>query len=254
MPVPAPHLPAPHLDVLRARIARIERRGAARVGAPLRFGLAAIDRHLPGGGLASGALHELAGDGPDVEHATAATLLLAGLLARRRGPVLWALARCDLFAPALAAAGLHPDRVIFAEAGRAVLATMEEALRHPGLAAVVGEVQTLGLTASRRLTLAAETSGVPAFALRRSRTAAGPALAEPNAAATRWRVAALPARPQVPDVPGIGRALWQLDLVRCRGGVPATWIVEACDAQGRIRLAADAGDRQAAPPVRRTAG
>lgn len=202
------------LEDLRVTIARIERRGPERTAATLRFGVTAIDEHIPGGGLPAGALHEIAGAGVEAEHGAAAALLLAGLLARRRGPVLWALDRRDLFAPALAGAGLHPDRIVFAEAGRAVLLVMEEALRHAELAGVVGEVEKLGLTASRRLQLAAESSGVPGFALRRTY---GQALTdEPNAAVTRWRVAALPSPPPLahaPGVPGLGRALWQLDLV-----------------------------------------
>ena len=243
------------LDILRARIARLERRPLAHAANILHFGVPAIDDHLPGGGLLAGALHEVAGEGTDIEHGAAAALLLAGLLARRRGPVLWAVMRADLFAPALHAVGLHPDRVVFAEAGAAVLLVMEEALRHPGLAGVVGEVGKMGLTASRRLQLAAEASGVTAFALRRFRQAADPALAEPNAAVTRWRVAALPSPPPIPHapgVPGLARARWQLDLVRCRGGAPATWTVEACDAQGRLSLAAEFPHRQTAPHLHAT--
>ena len=239
----------PSLDVLRDRIARIQGRGVARTGR-LRFGVPAIDGHLPGGGLATAALHEVAGEGLDVEYGAAGALLIAGLLARRQGTVFWVLERPDLFAPGLAAVGLHPDRVVYAEAGCHVLLVMEEALRHPGLAAVVGEVGRLNLTASRRLQLAAEASGVIAFALRRFRLASDPALAEPNAAATRWRVAPQPSPPPLPhapDVPGLGPARWRLDLTRCRGGVPATWMVEACDAQGRLALAAESGDRQAVP-------
>ncbi len=240
----------PPIEELRARIARMERRSPGRNAAVLGFGIPAVDQHLPGGGLALAALHEVAGTDADIEHGAVAARLVAGLLARRRGMVLWAMERADLFAPGLAHAGLHPDRVIFVEAARSVLLVMEEALRHVGLAAVVGEVGRLGLTASRRLQLAAESSGVPGFALRRSRSWADPALAEPNAAVTRWRVAPLPSPPPLPHaphVPGLARARWQLDLVRCRGGAPATWIVEATDAQGRLALAADAGDRQATP-------
>jgi len=68
--------------------------------------------------------------------------------------------------------GLHPDRVIYAETHRAseVLAVAEEGLRQKGLAGVVAEVARLGLTASRRLQLAAEESGVPALIIRRWRT------------------------------------------------------------------------------------
>ena len=252
------HTPIPPgLDALRMRIARLERHPVTRQAAVLRFGVPAIDTHLPNGGLLQGALHEVAGAGPDAEHAATAALLLAGLLAQRRGPVLWAVTRADLFAPALAAAGLQPDRVVFAEAGSAVLLVMEEALRHCGLAAVVGEVGRLSLTASRRLQLAAEGSGVIAFALRRMRLASDPALAEPNAAVTRWRVAPLPSPPPIPQAPqvaGLARARWQLDLVRCRGGAPATWTVEAPDAQGHFSLAADLRNRPAAPHQQRATG
>ena len=65
----------------------------------LPFGLKAIDRHLPGGGLALGALHEVAGGSHGAIDSAAA---------RTRGKVLWCLTRPDLFAPALAQAGLMP--------------------------------------------------------------------------------------------------------------------------------------------------
>jgi protein ImuA len=248
------------LDGLRAAVARIERGGgvAARAGSVLPFGHAGIDAHLPRGGLALDALHEVAGSGPSVEHGAAA-LFVAGVLARLPGGVLWVLRHHDLFAPALTGVGLEPGRVLYAEAGRpaSVLLAMEEGLRHPGLAGVVGEVSgRLGLTASRRLQLAAEASGVIAFAIRRSRRHDDPALTEPSAAATRWRVGVLPSGPPLPhapDVPGLGRARWRLDLVRCRGGESQSWSVEACDAQGRLGVAAHLVDGQAAPGERRRA-
>jgi protein ImuA len=206
-----------------------------------------IDQALPGGGLRLGALHEAASAGPDTEHAAAATLFVAGVLARLDGHVLWVLRQADLFAPGLAGAGLHPDRIVFAEAGKDVLPVMEEGLRHKGLAAVVGEPPgRISLVASRRLQLAAEQAGTMAVLLRRSPAFDDPVLNEPTAAFTRWRVAALPsppAMPDAPDVPGFGRALWRLDLMRCRGGDPGSWTVEACDATGRLGLVPDAADR-----------
>ncbi len=268
--------PAGLVEALRSRIAGIGRAAPPRGGAAavIPLGVAAIDATLPGHGLACGALHEIAGTGPDVEHGAAAALLVAGLLGRSgkaggRGTVLWIVERADLFAPALAGVGLHPDRVILVEAGRpqAVLLAMEEGLRHPGLAGVVGELSgRFSLTVSRRLQLAAEASGVIAIALRRSRRHDDPALAEPTAAATRWRVTVLPSPPplpEAPETPGLGPARWRLDLARCRGGQgtagpasgTASWIVEACDAKGRLRLAADLADRPAAPAPRgRAAG
>jgi protein ImuA len=159
------------LSELRERIGRLESRGRARKALP--FGVRTVDRHLPGGGLTLNSLHEIMETGAASEHAAVATLFVAGILARNKGPVLWCVRRRDLFAPALAAVGLHPDRVIYAETHREaeVLAAAEEGLRHKGLAGVVAEVARLGLTASRRLQLAAEESGVPALILRRWRNA-----------------------------------------------------------------------------------
>jgi protein ImuA len=174
-------------------------------------------------------------------------LFVAGVLARIDGPVLWCLRRRDLFAPALAGAGLHPDRVIYAEGGdeRTVLLCLEEGVRHAGLAGAVGEVARLSMTASRRLQLAAEASGAIAFVIRRwSRAGEAGAFAQPTATTTRWRITAVPSAPL--PVPGIGRARWRLELVRARGGDSAVWEVEACDAQGRLALSADLADRSAA--------
>ena len=233
------------LTRLRAEIARIERTAASGPGTPktLPFGIETLDSALPGGGLPLGCLHEVAGAGPDTEHGTTAALFLAGVLARLGGPVLWVREQPDLFAPGLACVGLHPAHVLFADAGKDVLAAMEEGLAHPGLAAVVGELSgKLGLAASRRLQLAAGQTGGLAALLRRSRTFDDPALALPSAAVTRWRIAVLPSPPPLPhapSVPGLGPALWRLELTRCRGGRPGVWIVEACDATGRLTLAAN---------------
>src|SRR5688572_9370897 len=81
----------------------------------LPFGVSEIDCRVPGGGLALGALHEVSQTGSAHDYAAMATLFAAGVLARLKGPVLWCVHSRDLFAPGVAAAGLHPDRVIYAE-------------------------------------------------------------------------------------------------------------------------------------------
>lgn len=253
-----PH-PTGRLHALREKIARIERGGVTGTGEAGRMapvGIPAIDQILAGG-LAHGALHEAMGAGPDTEHAAAATLFMASVLARLDGPILWVLRQADLFAPGLAGVGLSSDRVIFAEAGRDVLAAMEEGLRHRGLTSVVGEVMgRLTLVASRRLQLAAEQAGVLAIVLRRSQGFDDPVLTEPTAAVTRWRVAALPSPPVLPHAPatpGLGRARWRLELLRCRGGAPGSWIVEEADATGCLALVAEIRDRPVAEAGRRIA-
>ena len=236
--------PRPTLAELRARIARLEG-GATGAHAALPFGLGAIDSRLPGGGLALGSLHEVAGGGNGAVDGAAAALFAAGIAARTSGKVLWCVTRRDLFAPGLAQAGLAPDRLIHVEAGdeKALLACFEEGLRHGGLGAAVAEVTRLSMTASRRLQLAAEGSGTLGLAVRRwhRQAEAGGLGGQPTAAVTRWRVSALPSSPL--PVPGIGRPRWRVELLRCRGAEGADFIVEACDATGRLAVPAQVADR-----------
>ena len=223
-------------------------------GPVLPFGVPEIDEHLPHGGLPRGHLHEAIEGGAASQYAGLATLFVAGTVARMQGPVLWCLRGRDLFAPALARVGLHPDRVIFCETwkDRDVLPAMEEGLKCGGLAGVVGEVSRLSLNASRRLQLCAGESGVTALVIRRWRNATEQsAMGEPNAAATRWRVAPHPS--PASGFEGLPRQHWQLDLLRIRGGEPHSWIVEACDATGHLALPAALADRSAAASEQRRA-
>ncbi|MGH7028942.1 MAG: ImuA family protein [Stellaceae bacterium] len=308
------------LTVLREQVRRIER-PATTVHGVVSSGIAAIDRVLPGGGLARGAVHEILGMGGDEEDGALAAAFAAGILGRlgnvaahpdrhsgawalpaspktkntgsrhdllspvsmgsgpapmghpgmteesgdRRPPsrsavaddiVLWCLARPDLYGPGLAAHGLDPARLVLVRARRddQILWAMEEGLRAPGLAVVVGEVGTLAAVASRRLQLAAERSGITAFLLRRWRDG-GDAARErnlPNAAATRWRIAGLPSLPpplfsSARRGPGIERPRWRVELLRCRGGAPACWEMEVADAAGSLSLADALADRPDAP-------
>ena len=245
------------LPELRERVRRIERPTAVMHGV-LPSGVAAVDRALPGGGLVRGALHEILGAGGDEEDGALATAFAATLLGRLievgDGLVLWCLARADLYRPGLAAHGLDPGRLILVQAPRdaEILWAMEEGLRAPGILAVLGEVGTLPTVASRRLQLAAERSGITVFLLRRWRdggqAARGRAL--PNAAVTRWRIVALPSRAE-PGEPGVGRPRWWVELLRCRGGKPASWEMpeemEVPDATDHVSLAAALANRPAAP-------
>ncbi len=202
---------------LRVRIAAAERNGSASSEtAVLPFGIEPLDRHLPRGGLALGAVHEVAGAGPEVEQCAAPAMFAASLLARRPGPVLWILGRRDLFCAGLAQAGLDPGRLIMVQARRDALQAMEEGLRHPDLAGVVCELEgRFDLVASRRLQLAAEATDVLGLVLRRSRRFDDPSLVAPSAASSRWRISGIPSPPPLahaPEVHGVGRPLWKLEL------------------------------------------
>ncbi|WP_191558224.1 ImuA family protein [Brevundimonas aurantiaca] len=239
------------LEALRNQV-RVLEQGHRPVGEHLPFDVGVVDARLPGGGLALGALHEIAGGGEEAVDGAAAALFAAGIAARRAGPVLWCVTRPDLFAPALSQAGLGPDRVIYVEAGDepSLLACFEEGLRHGGLAAVVAETARLGLTSSRRLQLAAEASGGLGLAVRRWRRASDAAdFGQPTASATRWRISPAPSAPL--PAPGVGRARWFVELLRCRGAEAADFTLEACDETGRLALPAELARRSSGAPSRR---
>ncbi|OHV82621.1 ImuA family protein [Rhizobium sp. LCM 4573] len=219
---------------LRGRIAHLEG-NSTRKAISLPFGVREIDLRLPGGGLAFGALHEVAGGGAGTVDGAAAALFAAGIAARSTGKVLWCLTRPDLFAPAVSQAGLHPDRVIYCEGDKDedVLASMEEGLSFGGFAAVVGELVRLPMTASRRLHLAAEKTGSLGIVVRRwRRQTEASDYGNPTASTTRWRISVLPSEPL--PVAGVGRPRWLAELMRVKAGECAEFEIGACDAKGRI--------------------
>ena len=228
----------PSIAELRDSIRRLEN-GAAHHWPALPFSVSEIDGRLPGGGLALGCLHEVAGGGSGAIDGAAAAAFAAGIAARSGGQVMWCLTKADLFPPGIADAGLTPDRLlrVIAADDKELLLAFEEGLRHGSISAVVGEVARLDMTASRRLQLAAETTGALGIALRRWRREVDAAdFGQPTASRTKWRVTEIPTE----DLPvnGVARARWALELMRVQGAECADFIVDACDEQGFVALPA----------------
>jgi len=222
------------IERLRASVSTADAGSAAPC---LPFGIDEIDARLAGGGLSTGALHEVTSATPELAEDAAATLFIAGIgarLAERGSSVLWVVTRFDLYSPGLEQAGLGPDRVMFVEArdDREALAVMEDGLRGRCLAAVVGEVRRADMTATRRLQLAAAEGATPALLYRRWRKSGSPPLEAPSSATTRWSIGCAPSAAL--GIPGVGRARWTVELARQRNGVPFSLTLEGCDAQGRL--------------------
>jgi protein ImuA len=230
------------ITALKERIQRLERTGPKSAVSALPFNCPSIDGHLPDGGLPLGVLHEVSA-APGIFHETAATLFIAGVLARMSGPVLWCVKTSDLFAAGLSSVGLDVERIIFAETGndKSVLITMEEGLRHNALAAVVGEVNRLPMIAARRLHLAARSSGVTCFALYRQSRYRQEEVTEPTAAFSRWRINSMPSDPL--PVAGLGQTYWKIELTRCRDTHAAIWTLGGCNEKGYLGLASHMADR-----------
>ncbi|AMK24217.1 MULTISPECIES: ImuA family protein [unclassified Sphingobium] len=208
------------LAALRRHIASLEGVPASQPHARVETGHAAIDQALDGG-LARGRVHEFFAAVEEAAAGAGLALILARLAAGD-APLLWlrtaAAGRAGgmPYGPGLAALGVDPERLVIgvmADDGMLLRAAVD-ALRCPALGGLVvelhGSAPLLDLTASRRLALAAEASGVTAFMLR---VGGDPV---PSAADTRWRVAAAPSLP----VPGNGPGMcaFDLSLLRRRAG------------------------------------
>jgi protein ImuA len=176
--------------------------------AVLPLGVPAIDAAL-GGGLARGALHEIAAAGEAHVGAAAGFALAVTLLATNsssrsvglsrqgrgeRKSIVWitedmALAESGApYGPGLDTIGFTPERLVTIATAhvRDLLWAMEEALRCRAVAAVIGELRhgEIDSVAVRRLSLAAGQSGALALMLRASPPH------DASTAATRWIVGA----------------------------------------------------------------
>jgi protein ImuA len=221
------------LASLRGSIERIETSGDVHGLNKVALGHGSADAMLRGG-LALAAVHEVFAEGHQGAAATGFIAAIAGRLAARK-PLVWvrqdfAEIESGALSPSgLAELGLDPRLLVTVRAAdvEAALRTTADALACDALGAVVletfGEARQLDLVASRKLTLAAQSSGVTALLLR---VGAGPA---PSTAETRWIVRAAHSPPASPWS-AWGAPVFDAQLVRNRHGPVGRWIMEwKCD-------------------------
>ena len=181
-------------------------------------------------GLPAGKLHELYATDPG-DAPAAAGFAAAAAMAARAMPILWLRTEGAerqggrVHASGLVDLGLSPATLLLGvvKDEAALLRAGADAARCGGLGMLVveswGRAAGLDLTATRRLMLAAEASGVTIVSLR---IGAEPT---PSAAATRWGIAAATSRPLAADAPGA--PAFTVELLRQRGGpAGARWQVE----------------------------
>jgi protein ImuA len=171
-----------------------------------------------------GRVHEVyAADSDDVAGAGGFVALLAtGVIGRGR-PLIWLRERRAVQAGGIIQAeGLielcgtlpHDCLFVLAEGNKALLRASLDAARCSGLGAVVIEAQgcmpELDLTASRRLSLAAEKSGTTLLLLR---TGAEPVA---SAAETRWSAVSASSQALAANAPGV--PIFDIELLRQRSG------------------------------------
>jgi protein ImuA len=223
------------IATLRSHIERIETHDAAHGLRKVSLGHAEADAHLQGG-LALGAMHEVFAEAG--RQSAAATGFVAGLASRvaARRPLVWIrqdfteIEAGAVSMSGLAELGLDPRRLVTVRAADVdhALRTAADALVCDAVGVVVlevwGEAKQLDLVASRKLTLAAQTSGATGLVLRLA--------AEPRAstAETRWIVRAAHSPPASHPSSAWGSPLLEAELVRNRHGLTGCWIMEwNCD-------------------------
>ena len=218
------------LATLRGSIERIEAHGDGYALTKVALGHEEADAMLRGG-LAVAAVHEVFSEGHQSAAATGFIAGLAGRIAARR-PLLWVrqdfseIESGALSMSGFSEFGLDPRLVVTVRASDvdSALRTAADALACDALGAVVmevwGEARQLDLVASRKLTLAAQASGVTALLLR---VAATPIA---STAETRWIVRAA----HSPPWHVWGAPVFDAQLVRNRHGPVGHWIMEwKCD-------------------------
>ena len=169
------------VDNLRAKLEEDRRRRARQAGWTRRLiptGLALLDEVLPQGGIPAGAITEILGDGKGSGALSLAMRLAlrctwsAGDSGTEAGAnVVVVDTAGDFYPPAAWQRGLSPHQLVVIRAGdaKAALWSVEQSLRCPAIAVVVALMNSLDVRQSRRLQLAAESSGCVGLLLRGDR-------------------------------------------------------------------------------------
>jgi protein ImuA len=176
----------------------------------------AVDCSMPHGGLPSGCIHEV--KGVSFAGVLAFSSILSARIAGEQGNIVYIAPDRSLYPLGFLPYGISLDRLLFVSVRRTqdLAWAVLEALRCSQVSVVMAVLEGSDLTSSRRLQLAAESSGATGFLLGRSTTLS---IAAPI---TRWKITPYAGKPgQRFDEP-----VWMVDLLYCRGGRPGSWIIE----------------------------
>lgn len=181
-------------------------------------GLEQIQSAFPNSTFPTGAVHEFYCEGAPTISASAGFITgILSTLFRQPGVIIWISPARIIFPHALKAFGIDPEKVvfIFLKKEKDRLFVMEEALKCDSVTAVIGHIDEISFTESRKFQLAVENSRVTGFLLRQRPKN------KITSFATRWRV-----RPQesiTEGLPGVGFPKWEVELEKVRNGKPGRW-------------------------------
>lgn len=204
---------------LQARVDAMQGLGKT-AGNSIRSGFDPFADAFPEGIFPASAVHQFISYTPTEASATTGFITaMSGRFLKDGGLCLWIGDDQRVFAPGLVHFGVQPDRIIFIDVRRQkdALWMLEEALKCDGLTTVVGELQHLDFTASRRLQLAVEQSGITGFI-----HCHRPRSENAVACTSRWKISQLAGKSHE-ALPGVIFNAWDVQLLKVRNGRPCSW-------------------------------
>ena len=219
-------------------------------------GLHFIQNSFPNSRFPIGVTHEFfCNNIEEVSASCAFASAIVSTLMKKGGLSFWISSFQNIFPPALQLFGINPEKIIFLHLKneKEKLWAMEEALKCDALSFVIGEINEISFTESRRFQLITEKSKVTGFIIRRNPKNLS------TASVTRWHIK--PAHSQFenfnqpllgtdkifvenfkvkslheyqknyPDfdtkgMPGVGYPKWDVTLLKVRNGKPGNWKIQ----------------------------
>ena len=203
---------------LQKEILLLEGFKPASSGATDWAGLEQIQSAFHNSTFPTGAVHEFYCEG--APSLSASIGFITGILStviQQQGVIIWISPSKMIFPPALKLFGIAPENVIFIHLSKEKdrLFVIEEALKCDAVTAVIGHIDGISFTESRRFQLAVEKSKVTCFLLRQR------AKNNTTASVTRWRIK--PQASVTEGLPGVGFPKWNVELEKVRNGKPGQW-------------------------------
>jgi len=185
-------------------------------------GLDLIGQAFPNSNFPTGAIHEFICD--SLEDNSASTGFVCGIvssLMKKGGVSVWISSSQNIFPPAMKSFGVSPEKIIFIQLKKETeqLWAMEETLKCDSVCSVVGEINEISFTQSRRFQLAVEQSKVTGFLLRRNPKNLS------TTCVTRWKIKPIKSSKEN-HFPGLGFPGWNVELIKVRNGHPGSWQME----------------------------
>jgi protein ImuA len=211
-----------------------------------RTGFPAIDRILPGESFARGAIHELLSKPGEPRPLFFATVLARAAMVeegKEMGVGVWCDPQGQIYPPAVAAAGIPLEQVLFLRPKTPAdhIWAVAECLRCRGVSVTLAQLGRLSRIEARKLQLAAEAGGGVGLLFRPFGS-----ISSEYAAATRWLVEPFPGERTVQR--------WKLELIHGHGGrVGQSVILEAGRETNLVRAVETVGDRSGEEKVARIA-